>query len=428
MKPQTALVAAIAFALPISLPDFLHSAPWPAWRGDLAGSGIATETDLPLEWDKQKNIRWRVRLPDSGNSTPILHGGRIFVTQAVKDENWRGLMCFDRRDGSLLWKKGVTYAKEERTHRGNPYCSGSAATDGEIVAASFGSAGIAAYDFEGKELWHRDLGAIDHNWGNASSPLIYGDLVIHYHGPGKAAFLIGLDKKTGDTVWKWDEPNWKPGKRTDGFGGREDEGIIGSFSTPILVTANGRDELVMSFPMELKAFDPKSGEEFWTSKGLSPLIYSSPVSADGVVIAMGGYHGNSIGVTAGGEGDVTDSKRLWQEVRHNGGVGSGVMKDGYLYYQNGGGVAQCLELKTGKTAWEARLPGAGKSWGSFLLSGDRIYSLSQAGDTVVFKASPEKFEVIAQSDVGEHTNASLAVSDGQIFLRTWEALWCVGKE
>lgn len=405
--------------------NFAEGAPWPAWRGDVLGSGVSSETDVPLEWDEKKNVRWRIELPDRGNSTPVIWGTRVFVTQAIEGENWRGLMCFDRADGSLLWKKGVEYAEAERTHKANPYCSASAMTDGERVVASYGSAGVVCYDFEGEELWRRDFGAIDHVWGNSTSPVIHGELCFYYHGPAKGAFLVALAVETGETVWKFDEPDWKPGKRTDGFQGRDDEGIIGSFSTPILVKAGSREELVMSFPTEVAAFDPATGAKLWNCRGLNPLVYTSPVYAEGVVVAMGGYRGNSIGVRVGGKGDVTEQNRLWREVNHNGGIGSGVVKDGYLYYQNSGGIASCLEMKTGKEMWEARLPGTGKSWGSFLRSGDRVYSLSQAGDAVVFEATPEAFRELAVNDLGEMTNSSIAISDGELFIRTHEALWCI---
>jgi hypothetical protein len=182
-----------------------------------------------------------------------------------------------------LWKKGLTYANKERTHPENPYCSASPSTDGEIVAAAYGSAGIAAYDLDGKQLWHRDLGAIDHVWGNSTSPVIHGDLVIHYHGPGENAVLYGLDRKTGKTVWQWQEPRWKPGKRTDGFKGREDKGIIGSFSTPIIVPTGEREELVMSFPMEMKAFDPpparSSGPAPASTRWSTPHPPTAPASS-----------------------------------------------------------------------------------------------------------------------------------------------------
>ncbi|NIP97216.1 MAG: PQQ-binding-like beta-propeller repeat protein [Akkermansiaceae bacterium] len=410
-----------------STPGILAN-PWPSWRGDLLGSGTTSETKLPLEWGSGKNMRWRVELPERGNSTPVVHGDRVFVTQAVTEGNWRGLMCFSRKDGSLLWKSGLSYGKKERTHRANPYCSASPATDGKIVVVSYGSAGVAAYEVSGKQLWHRDLGAIDHVWGNSTSPVLYRDLVIHYHGPASNGVLYALDRRTGETRWKWEEPAWKTGKRTDGFRGRDDEGIIGSFSTPILVPSGDGHELVMSFPMELKGFDPATGKELWTCGGLNPLVYTSPVYGDGILVAMGGYHGNSIGVRLGGEGDVTGSHRLWQEVRHNGGIGTGVVVDGHHYYHNSNGIVFCDEMRTGKTVWKERLPGAGKSWGSLVLSGDRIYTLSQAGDTVVFKASTKGLEVLGRSEVDEETNSSLAVSDGDVFLRTHKALWCFAAQ
>ena len=147
-------------------------------------------------------------------------------------------------------------------------------------------------------------------------------------------------------VWEWKEPQWKPVSRTDGFQEKSDDGVIGAFSTPILVETEGRKELVMSFPLELKAFDPLTGEVLWTCEGLNPLVYTSPVYDDGVVVAMGGYYGNSIGVKVGGSGDVTPTHRLWQEIRHNGGIGSGVAKDGKLYYQDAGGIAYCCLLYT----------------------------------------------------------------------------------
>lgn len=385
---------------------------------------MTKESKLPREWGAKKNLRWRIDLPEKGNSTPVVFGDRVYLTQAITEDNWRGLMCFDRTKGKLIWKKGVTYKQKERTHRSNPFCSASPATDGTIVVVSYGSAGLAAYDPNGKELWHRELGAIDHVWGNSSSPILYEDLVIHYHGPAKNAVLYGLDAKTGVTRWEWKEPVWKPGKRTDGFQGREGEGIIGSFSTPIIVTSGLRPELVMSFPMEMKAFNPATGKVLWTCGGLNPLVYTSPVHENGVVVAMGGYKGNSIGVKTGGNGDVTKTHRLWQEVKHNGGIGTGVVLDGHHYYHNSGGVAFCDSVHTGKTIWKARLPGAGKSWGSFVLSGKLIYTLSQTGDSVVFEASPKELKVVAQSDVDEETNSSLAVSNGELFLRTHKALWC----
>lgn len=431
MKTTSAAVVALAFVFVCT--GFVAAADWPVWRGDKAGSGVTGEKGLPTQWGPDKNVRWRVDLPERGNATPVVSGNRIFIAQAVEAKSWRGLMCFNRADGKLLWQQGVNYDKPERTHRANPYCSASPATDGERVIVSYGSAGVVCYDLDGKEIWKRDFGAIDHVWGNSTSPVIHGDLVYHYHGPGKGAQLFALNKKTGETVWKFAEPDWKPGKRTDGFKGRDGEGIIGSFSTPIIVTPrddSARTELIMSFPMEVRSFDPKTGKELWRCGGLNPLVYTSPVySPDtNTLIAMGGYYGNSIGVAVGGEGDVTAELRKWQEVRHVGGIGSGVTKGGKLYYQDSGGVAYCIDVMTGKTDWKARVPGLSKSWGSLLLAGDHLYTLSQSGETVVFKADPAGFEVVAHNKLGEMTNASITPSGAELFIRTHEALWCIGEK
>ena len=425
-SPLNLLLLSITLALISSLN--LSAGNWPSWRGDNAGSGSTTETNLPVEWDQKKNVIWRIDLPDRGNSTPAIWKDRVFVNQAVEDSGFRGVMCLNKKDGSLLWKKGVTYEAKEKTHPSNPYCSASPATDGERVIVSYGSAGIYCYDMEGKELWKRDFGPISHIWGNAASPLIQGDLCIYYHGPDKArGLLMALDKKTGKTVWEFKEPEWKPVNRTDGFKGRDEGGVIGSWSTPIIVPAKSGDQLVMSFPMQVKAFDPKSGKELWTSDGLNPLIYSSPMFGKGTIVAMGGYSGNTVTVKTNGKGDVTQSDRIWHKVRDNGGIGTGVITGDHIFYQDGGGKVYCAELKSGKVLWEQKLPGNGRTWGSLISTGDHIYTLSQSGETVVFKAETKAFEQIAHNKIGEKTNSSIAVSDGQLFIRTWKGLWCIGK-
>src|SRR5262249_23051298 len=150
---------------------------------------------------------------------------------------------------------------------------------------------------------------------------------------------------------------------------------------------------------------------------------------DGIVVAMGGFMGSSLAVKAGGSGDVTDTHRLWQIPKTKQRIGSGVISAGHIFIFNDSGVAECFELPTGKLVWEARLKGAGAkndSWSSMVLAGDRIYVVNQSGDTFVLKAEP-KFELLATNSLGETTISSLAVSDGEIFLRTYKHLWCIGE-
>src|SRR5438128_6062199 len=224
---------------------------WPQWRGP-QGTGVATEKNLPLHWSTNENVRWRVPLPGRGNSTPIVWGNRVFITQATENENRRSLMCFDRADGGLLWQKGVTYAEKEATHETNPLCSASPVTDGVRVLASFASAGLYCYDFQGQELWHRDLGKQAHIWGNGASPILHGELCILNFGPGERTFLIAVSKKTGETVWKVDEPGGSFGEEKPG----QKRNWVGSWTTPIVIQVNRREELIMNWPGRVAAYAP----------------------------------------------------------------------------------------------------------------------------------------------------------------------------
>ncbi len=600
---------------------------WPGWRGP-DGNGASPEKDLPLRWSTNENVRWRVALPDRGNSSPIVWGNRVFVSQAIEKEHRRTLMCFDRANGKLLWQSGVTYTDDEPTQESNPYCSGTPVTEGERVYVGFGSAGVYAYDFEGKEAWHRDLGKLNHMFGNAVSPILHAQLCILNFGPDENARLIALDKKTGKTVWEvkppkvdpseqqqmpggfggpgepgrrggfgpgmfvapqmlsqadkngdqkitkaefsaladiwfdkldldktgevnqdqfterlgevlpppqgfgppggrppgerqrpggggfgpgrfigpalftaadadkdgtitraelkgtfekwfseWDSdksgtldeeklreglnkalprPNFGgpggpgggpgpggPGRggaegasapRAGGFGGRGGGfagGPGGSWTTPMVINVGGRGELIMNFPNRLAAYDPRTGEQLWISKGLGGTIYTTPAWGEGTLVATSSGMGSGIAlaIKPGGSGDVTDSQRLWRLERARSGIGSGVVHGGYFYAITDNGLVQCLELKTGKSLWEERLQGPGarnSSWSSMLLADGKIYVPNQSGDVFVLRASP-KFEVLAANSVKESTNASLAASDGDLFLRTDNSLWCFAK-
>jgi outer membrane protein assembly factor BamB len=379
-----------------------------------------------LRWSTNENIRWRVALPDPGNSTPIVWGNRVFVTQAIAKEGRRLLMCFNRRDGKLLWQQGPTYAEQEPTHETNPQCSASPVTDGTRVIASFGSAGLFCYDFRGRELWRRELGVQRHIWGNGASPVIHGDLCFLNFGPGERTFLVAVNKKTGKTVWQVDDPGGHSGETKPG---EEKPPWIGSWTTPIVIKVGAREELILSWPKRVVAFDPKNGKELWTCAGLNPLVYTSPLYDRGIVVAMGGFMGMSLAVKTGGAGDVTATHRLWHHPKTKQRIGSGVVHDGHIYILNDPGVAECWELETGKLVWEERLKGpAPKSsnWSSMLLAGDKLYAINQGGDAFVVKASP-KFELLATNSLGESSNSSIAPSDGELFIRTHQALWCVGQ-
>lgn len=398
---------------------------WPSWRGPNQ-DGTTPETKFPTAWAKDKNVRWRTPLPEPGNSSPIVWGNRVFVTQALQDGKRRTLMCFDRTTGKLLWQEGVAYAEEDPHHKTNPHCAASPVTDGERVVASFASAGVVAYDLQGKPLWTADLGRQRHNWGQGSSPVLAGDLVVVYHGPGEFSTLWALDKATGAKKWSVPLKEQQPDERFDGFAG-EKNGMIGTFSTPLIVSAAGRREVVLPVVNKLRGFDLATGRELWSADGINPLVYASPTASGGTLVLYGGFFGSAMFIAPGGDGDVT-AKRLFYERRLKKHViGSPVVFEGHVYAALTDGFGQCVELATGKVVWEERLPANGASaqtWSTPVLVQDRLYVVNQSGDTLVLRAAP-KFEVISVNPVGEPSNSTLALSDGDIFLRTQEALWCL---
>ena len=415
----------LLLALAIASLQSGNAAPWSGWRGP-NGDGNTSETALPLKWSATENVKWKVALPEPGNSTPVVWGDRIFITQAVGDD--RLVLCFSRKDGKELWRAGAKGVAKESSHRTNPYCSASPATDGERVVAWFGSAGLHCFDLEGKQLWQRDLGEHRHEWGYSASPVLHGDLCFLNFGPGPRTFLLAVDKRTGRDVWRneFQQPEVTL-PRNDGFGAKSG-GVVGSWSVPLIIQTGVREELVMSYPQEIRSYDPKTGKQLWQCRGLNPLIYSSTIAGDGVVVAMGGYSGSTVAVKMGGSGDVTDTQRLWQEPRNKGHIGSGVIKDGHIYVLAMNGITRCVELQTGKEVYAERITGSGaksESWSSMVLSGDRLYVLNQGGDTAVLRAAP-KFELLALNALGDGlTNASHAISDGEIFIRTHAHLWCI---
>jgi outer membrane protein assembly factor BamB len=283
---------------------------------------------------------------------------------------------------------------------------------------------------EGRELWRRDFGQLEHEWGYGASPVIDGSRVIVNFGPGARSFLGAFDLKSGQPLWRVNIPEERPRDRTDGFQGREAEGVVGTWATPIIVETSGRREIVFPFNSRLRGFDLDAGRELWTCGGLTPLFYASPVSdSSGMVFLASGYRGNALTVQAGGSGDVTAARRLWHEVGAKSGIGSGVVYEGKIYY-HAGSIGICRDLKTGAVHWEERLRGAESnvdSWSSLLRAGDKLYVPNQSGDVIIFRASP-KFELIAVNSIGgERCNASLAAADGRLFLRTHKHLWCLGK-
>ena len=389
-----------------------RAANWPAWRGP-TGQGFCEETDIPVTWSDKEHVKWKIPLADPGNSTPVVWDDIIFLTQANTDGAVRSLLCLARADGKLLWRQDIAYPEKERNWNPNWYANASPTTDGERVIVSFGSAGMYCYDFTGKELWKRtDLGKWEHAFGNSSSPVLYDDLVFLWCGPNEKAgrnFLLAANKRTGETVWEHDEK-------------------AGSWGTPLMADIGGRDQLLLSTVPHLKGFDPKTGAELWLCQGLTKYAYTSPLYGNGVAVAMSGYGGAALAVKVGGMGDITGD-RLWHHPDNTQRVGSGMIIGDHVYIVEETGVPHCYELKTGEEVWKVtKRPGGGNTWGSMVHADGRLFVLMRNADTLVFAANP-KYELLGTNTLGqgESSNSSLAISNGEIFIRTFRHLWCIGK-
>jgi outer membrane protein assembly factor BamB len=400
-----------------------QAANWPMWRGP-NGDGTTSETGLPEKWSQTENVVWKVELPDRGNSTPVVWGDKVFITQAVEKIGKRLLLCFDRKSGKQLWEAGTTYKEPELTHATNPYCAASPATNGKRIVVFYASAGVFCYDLNGQELWKRtDLGKQHHIWGNGTSPVIVGERVFLNFGPGAKTTLYAFDLKTGKTLWQHDEPGGDSGESGN-------KNWLGSWADPIFREVGNRDELIISYPGRVAAFDSAAGKQLWTCDGLNNLVYNSPLmTPDYVVIAFGGYGGKGVAIKAGGSGDVTE-KRLWHLPKVSQRIGSGVIHEGHHYILSDGGIAECRNLETGKLVYTERLKGpgpTGHNWSSLVLSADgKCYAANQGGDCFVFKASPT-FELMSTNSLGEKIIGSIAVSDRQLFIRGHKHLWCIGR-
>lgn len=414
----------IAAALVLLTASELVAGDWPAFRGPHGDGHARDESGLAVEWGPDSNVKWKTPLPDAGNSSPIVVDGRVFVTCAENEGRQRHLYCLDRGTGEQLWRKTVTYDEVETTHQTNPHCASTPVSDGRYVVVWESSAGMHCYDLEGNHVWSRDLGRFEHIWGYASSPIIHDGKVIQLCGPGERTFLTALNLENGETLWETPEPG----------GSNAADYYVGTWCTPVIADVDGNPEIVCAMPTRVAAYGPNSGLLLWTIGGVSSdrgdLAYASPVLGDGVAVQTGGFGGPALGFKLGGRGDMTAPNRLWYSGWGHGSpqrIGSGVIVDGHIYLANADdrGSLECLNVETGERTWHERQTSGGPHWGSIIHADGRLYVSGQSGVTRVFAPNPREHEVLAENNLGEQTNSTPAISDGEIFLRTFGHVYCI---
>lgn len=407
----------------ILVPCVASAGDWTRFRGP-GGQGICTEKGLPVKWSAQENIVWKRKLPGAGASSPIVLEKRIYVTcysgygldrksPGNQADLRRHLVCIDRTTGNILWTKTFEPVLPEHRYAGEGayqgYAGSTPITDGERLYVFFGKSGVFCFDLDGKQIWHKLVGKGINGWGSGASPMLYKNLLI-VNASIEGRSLIALDKAKGEEVWRAPKIN-------------------SAWGTPVLVTTPAKkQELVLSMRGRVAGFDPDTGKELWSAAGHRGYVVPSIVTHNGIVYAVGGG-GTSLAIKSGGRGDVTKTHVLWRTGKGSN-ASSPIYLNGTLYWvSESGGVLHFQDAATGKAKSVRLRPGAGRIWASPVLADGKLYFVSQFNGTYVVAANP-KFTLLAHNvfdDDTSRTNASLAVSGGQLFLRNDQYLYCIGK-
>lgn len=402
---------------------------WPHWRGP-SMDGISPEKNLPFKWSATENVAWKLPLPAFSGSTPIIWQDMVFLNVATERATGQiELWAVDRNKQAVVWKRLL--AGENRIGNKQNMSSPSPVTDGKHVWVITGTGVMKGFDFAGKEIWTReiqaDYGKFGIQFGYASSPLLHGDAlylqVLHGMHTDDPSYVLKIDKLTGKTIWRVERP-------TDALHESPD-----SYTTPALLQHNGKTEIVVTGGDVVTAHDPATGKEVWRADVLNPQnarnyrIISSPIVAGGLVIAPTRVN-PLVALKPGGSGDVTNTHVAW--TFHRGPDVPSPVSDGtYLYLVTEQGVVYCLEIATGKLVYGPnRLPNDFYSSSPVLADGKIYVTGESTGVTTVFKAGPT-FEILASNTFGDpcapYCLASVAVSQGQLFVKTDANLWVIGQ-
>ena len=394
---------------------------WPQWRGPLL-NGISGEKGLPVRWSATENITWKLAVPERSGATPIVWGEHVFLN--VGEGSELALWAVDRSRGTVRWKRPLSGGNRRMMKQ--QMSSPSPVTDGRTVWVMTGTGVLKAFDFDGKELWSRDIqkeyGEFGLQWGYASSPLLFEDAlyvqVLHGMKTDDASYVMRIDKKSGKTLWKVDRPTTAIRESPD------------SYTTPALLRYGKTTEIVITGGDCVTGHDPATGKELWRANGLNPdnnpsyRIVASPIVFDEIIYVPTRIR-PLLALKAGGRGDVTSSHVLWSTV--NGPDVPTPVTDGkYFYVVNDRGIMFCYDAKTGAEIYGQQRIKPGTYSGSPVLADGKIYVTNEDGLTTVVAAGP-KFEVLAENPLNDYVLSSPAISEGKIFIRTAQHLYAIGK-
>jgi outer membrane protein assembly factor BamB len=422
---------------------------WPQFRGRNA-AGVADGALLPDAWDGAKGtgVLWKTPIPGLAHSSPVVWGDRVFLTTAVSsrpDASFKpGLygegtasedmtvhrfqvLGLDRRTGQVQWARtAYEGTPRERRHIKGTYANASPATDGRYVVAFFGSHGLYAYDLAGNLKWKRDLGRIDagaydapqYEWGTASSPILFEDLVIVQCDQQKGSFVMALRVADGETAW------------------RTDRDELPSWATPTVYVGPGGAELVTNAPNFIRGYEPRSGKDLWRLGRSSKITAPTPVFDGALIVVASGRRPNApiFVLRAGARGDITlpegatsGGNVLWTRERAGSYMPTPLVYHGHLYVLQNQGILACYELRSGEKRYETRLPEVGSGFSASPVAADgKLYLSGEDGDVFVVKAGPQ-FELLARNPMGQPLMATPAISGGMMLVRGEHELFAIGR-
>ena len=398
-------------------PGLSAKSDWPWWRGPQR-NGIANDIPVPTTFSETENVVWKTPVPGRGHSSPTVVGQRIFLTTADTKKKIHSVLAFDRETGKPLWQKDVNQGGfPAKNHPKNTEATPSVASDGERLFTAFyhhDKVVAVALDFDGKVIWEKDVCRFrprTYEYGYAPSPIIYQDTVIisaEYDGD---SFLTAFDRKSGERAWQVPRPT------------------MITFSTPVIAHVGGKDQMLISGAQKVFSYDPAGGKTLWSTDGTTFATCGTMVWDNDLVFASGGYpKAETVAVKSDGSGEVLwrNNQKCYEQ--------SMLAHQGYVYALNDNGVMFCWRGSDGKEMWKERLKGPVSA--SPVLANGNIYWANELGTMYVFRAIPDRFELVAENHVGSDSFPSPAICGGQIFLRVGkggggerqEWLFCLAKK